>query len=73
MTFKGIVVPLITPLSDRDTLDQEGLARFVEHVISGGLSLLNICADFMAEPFHRHKAPERAQVATILNSVLPSS
>lgn len=73
MTFKGIVVPLITPLSDRDTLDQEGLVRFVEHVISGGLSLLNICDDFMAEPFHRYKAPERAQVATILNLILPSS
>jgi dihydrodipicolinate synthase/N-acetylneuraminate lyase len=61
MTFKCIIVPLITPLSDRDTLDQEGLAR------------LNICDDFMADPFHRYKAPERAQVATILNSILPSS
>jgi len=38
-----------------------------------GLSLLKICDDFMAEPFHRYKAPERAQVATILNSILPSS
>ena len=30
------------------------------------LSLLGICDDFMAEPFHRFKAPERARVATIL-------
>jgi dihydrodipicolinate synthase/N-acetylneuraminate lyase len=37
MIFKGIIVPLITPLTDRDTLDQDGLARLIEHVISGGV------------------------------------
>jgi 2-dehydro-3-deoxy-D-pentonate aldolase len=35
--LKGIVLPIITPLSDRDTLDQPGLERLVEHVISGGV------------------------------------
>ena len=34
----GIIPPLITPLTDYDTLDQEGLERLVEHVIDGGVS-----------------------------------
>ncbi|YCM42648.1 dihydrodipicolinate synthase family protein [Verrucomicrobiaceae bacterium 227] len=37
------------------------------------LSLLGICDDFMAEPFHRFKSPEREKIATILNSLTPSS
>jgi 2-dehydro-3-deoxy-D-pentonate aldolase len=35
--FKGIIPPLITPLKDRDTLDQDGLERLIEHVIAGGV------------------------------------
>ena len=31
------------------------------------LSLLEVCDDFMGEPFHRFKAPERARVEAILN------
>ena len=38
------------------------------------LSLLGVCDDFMAEPFHRFKDPERARVAAILSELglLPS-
>lgn len=35
--FRGIVPPLVTPLSDRDSIDQEGTRRLLEHVISGGV------------------------------------
>lgn len=35
--FRGIIPPLITPLTDRDTLDVEGLDRLLEHVIAGGV------------------------------------
>jgi len=35
--FSGIVPPLVTPLSDRDALDEPGLERLVEHVIAGGV------------------------------------
>ncbi|TWT75338.1 dihydrodipicolinate synthase family protein [Allorhodopirellula solitaria] len=34
----GIVPPLITPLSARDVLDREGLARLLDHVIDGGVT-----------------------------------
>lgn len=34
---KGILVPLVTPLSGRDRLDAGGLERLIEHVIAGGV------------------------------------
>ncbi len=36
MKLHGIIPPLITPLSGRDTLDGEGLNRLLERIISGG-------------------------------------
>jgi dihydrodipicolinate synthase/N-acetylneuraminate lyase len=36
--FQGIVPPLVTPLLDRDTLDELGLGRLLEHVVAGGVS-----------------------------------
>ena len=36
-TFHGIIPPMVTPLSDRDTLDVEGTQRLVEHLLSGGV------------------------------------
>jgi len=33
----GIVPPLLTPLTGRDTLDAAGLERLVEHVVAGGV------------------------------------
>ena len=35
--LRGIVPPMITPLSDRDTLDLAGLERLVEHILAGGV------------------------------------
>ena len=35
--FRGVVVPLATPISAIDTLDIAGLERLVEHVIDGGV------------------------------------
>jgi 4-hydroxy-tetrahydrodipicolinate synthase len=35
--LRGIIPPLVTPLSDNDTLDLEGLERLLEHVIAGGV------------------------------------
>ena len=36
------------------------------------LSILEICDDFMAEPFHRFKTPERRLVEAILNDLKPN-
>lgn len=40
--FRGVIPPLVTPLTDRDALDEAGLARLVEHVLAGGVSGLFI-------------------------------
>ena len=33
--LRGIVPPMLTPLTDRDTLDVAGLGRLVEHILAG--------------------------------------
>ncbi len=35
--IRGIVPPMVTPLSDYDTLDTIGLERLVEHILAGGV------------------------------------
>jgi 4-hydroxy-tetrahydrodipicolinate synthase len=35
--LRGIVPPLVTPLTDRDRLDHPGLQRLIEHVLAGGV------------------------------------
>jgi 4-hydroxy-tetrahydrodipicolinate synthase len=35
--LRGIIAPLVTPLSDNDTIDIEGLERLIEHTILGGV------------------------------------
>jgi 2-dehydro-3-deoxy-D-pentonate aldolase len=35
--FRGVIPPLVTPISDCDTLDEAGLERLVEHVLAGGV------------------------------------
>ena len=40
--FRGVIPPLVTPLTDRDVLDEAGLERLIEHVLAGGVSGLFI-------------------------------
>jgi dihydrodipicolinate synthase/N-acetylneuraminate lyase len=35
--YHGIVLPLVTPLLDRDILDRAGLERLIDHVLIGGV------------------------------------
>jgi 2-dehydro-3-deoxy-D-pentonate aldolase len=35
--YHGIIPPLVTPLTDRDTLDVAGLETLLEHVLAGGV------------------------------------
>ncbi len=35
--LRGIITPMVTPLSDRDTLDVDGVERLIEHLIDGGV------------------------------------
>jgi len=38
LVLRGIVPPLVTPLTDRDALDLPGLHRLIEHVLDGGVN-----------------------------------
>jgi len=35
--LQGIIVPMVTPLLDRDTLDTAGLERLIEHILGGSV------------------------------------
>ncbi|MEQ8473516.1 MAG: dihydrodipicolinate synthase family protein [Marinoscillum sp.] len=36
--YKGVIPPLVTPLKDTDTLDEAGLERLIEHVLTAEIS-----------------------------------
>ncbi|MCA8982395.1 MAG: dihydrodipicolinate synthase family protein [Planctomycetaceae bacterium] len=46
-------------------------SRYIKATKSA-LSILGICNDFLAEPFHHFKEPERLKVAAILRELLPT-
>ena len=51
-----------------------GVGRHSSAVIKGikcALSCLGICDDFMAEPFHRFRDPERARIAAAVERLKP--
>ncbi len=35
--LRGIIPPMVTPILDRDTLDEDGLERLIEHILDGGV------------------------------------
>ena len=40
--LRGVIVPMVTPLLDRDSLDVAGLERLIEHILAGGVQGLFI-------------------------------
>ena len=53
--FQGIIPPLVTPLSGRDTLNVAGLHRLIEHVIAGGVSGIFILGTTGEAPSLSHR------------------
>lgn len=37
MILQGVIPPIVTPLSDRDTIDQAGLHQLLNHLLDGGV------------------------------------
>lgn len=37
LKLQGIIPPMVTPLTDRDQLDFDGLERLIEHILAGGV------------------------------------
>lgn len=40
--FRGIIVPMVTPMLDNETLDVAGLEKLIEHILAGGVQGLFI-------------------------------
>ena len=71
--LEGIIPPMITPLLDRDTLDQGGLERLIEHVIAGGISGLFILGTTGEAPSlsYRLRREIIQQVCGLVNDRIP--
>jgi 4-hydroxy-tetrahydrodipicolinate synthase len=73
LPLQGIIPPLVTPLSDNDTLDIEGLERLIEHTISGGvhgLFILGTTGEFASLSYRlRHELIE--QTCSLVNGRVP--
>ena len=51
----GIIPPMVTPLTDRDSLDSEGLGRLVGHMLAGGVHGLFILGTTGEAPSLSHR------------------
>ena len=56
--LRGIIPPMITPLSGPDTLDLPGLERLVEHVLAGGVHGLFVLGTTGEAPSLSHELRE---------------
>jgi 4-hydroxy-tetrahydrodipicolinate synthase len=53
--WRGIIPPMVTPLSGRDELDVEGLERLVEHILAGGVHGLFVLGSTGEAPSLGHR------------------
>ncbi len=53
--YHGIIPPMITPLSGRDTLDVAGLERLIEHILTGGAHGLFLLGTTGEGPSHSYR------------------
>lgn len=62
--LSGVVIPLVTPLTEEDTIDTESLKRLVDYCIEGGMTALYPCGT-TGEMMYL-TVEERKQVAEIV-------
>ncbi len=70
---RGVIPPVITPLSDRDTLDVSGLERLLEHLIAGGVHGIFVLGTTGEGPSLSHALQREmvSQTARLLDGRLP--
>ena len=73
LPLKGVIPPMVTPLSDRDTLDEPGLGRIVEHILAGGVHGLFVLGTTGEAPglSERTKRQVVEQTVTTVNARVP--
>src|SRR5690606_40684919 len=68
--LRGIVVPLVTPLRDYDTLDVAGTERLIEHVIAGGVRGIFILGTTGEAPkIGRASCRERVGITGVVSAI----
>lgn len=65
MHIAGVIVPLLTPLRDDETIDQPAVARLVEHVIAGGVAGIFVLGSSGEAPALRPAERERMLISTV--------
>ena len=53
--FRGIIPPMVTPLKEWDTLDQDGMVRLIDHILSGGVHGLFLLGTTGEAPSMSHR------------------
>ena len=53
--FRGIIPPMVTPLKEWDTLDQDGMVRLIDHILSGGVHGLFLLGTTGEAPSWSHR------------------
>ncbi len=73
MPLRGIIPPMVTPLSDKDSLDTEGLNRLYEHVIGGGVHGVFVLGTTGEAPSLSHRLRHElvARVCDIVHGRVP--
>jgi 4-hydroxy-tetrahydrodipicolinate synthase len=59
MRIAGVIVPLLTPLLDDETVDEQSLGRLIEHVIAGGVAAIFVLGSSGEAPALRPAQKER--------------
>jgi 4-hydroxy-tetrahydrodipicolinate synthase len=65
MHIAGVIVPLLTPLRDDETIDVAAVARLVDHVIAGGVAGIFVLGSSGEAPALRPAERERMLSATV--------
>ncbi|MCX7591364.1 MAG: dihydrodipicolinate synthase family protein [Kiritimatiellae bacterium] len=71
--LRGIIVPMITPLTGRDSLDHAGVERLVEHLIQGGVHGVFVLGTTGEAPSlsHRLRREFIGKVCDLVNGRIP--
>ncbi|MCB1090279.1 MAG: dihydrodipicolinate synthase family protein [Verrucomicrobiae bacterium] len=72
-SIRGIIPPIITPLAGRDEIDEDGLARLLDHLVSSGVHGIFVLGTTGEGPSLSHRLRREMVRATarLLNGRLP--
>ncbi len=70
--LRGIIPPIVTPITNDNEVDAKGMARVVEHLLAGGVSGIFVCGssgEFASMTFEDRRAAVKAAVVAVRRRV----